>query len=72
MHDGNHGAVSDTWWVSRAFGYSLDFIGASSFIWHYQHSVAHHQHPNVPEHDGDIGFGVRFAMSADVLGGGGN
>jgi fatty acid desaturase len=60
MHDGNHGAVSRHWWISRLFGYTLDLIGASSFIWHYQHNIAHHQHPNVPGHDPDIGFGSKL------------
>jgi len=60
MHDGNHGAVSDKAWVSHLYGLGLDFIGASSFIWKYQHNVGHHQHPNIAEHDPDIGFGSKI------------
>jgi linoleoyl-CoA desaturase len=54
MHDANHGAYSGKQWVNAMIGYSLNFVGASSFNWKVQHNVLHHSFTNVHEEDEDI------------------
>ncbi|HEY0656266.1 MAG TPA: acyl-CoA desaturase, partial [Chryseosolibacter sp.] len=54
MHDANHGAYSSKKWVNNLIGYSMNFIGASSFNWKLQHNVLHHSYTNVHEEDEDI------------------
>jgi linoleoyl-CoA desaturase len=54
MHDANHGAYSKRGWVNDLIGYSLNFLGASSFNWKVQHNVLHHSFTNVHEEDEDI------------------
>jgi linoleoyl-CoA desaturase len=57
QHDGGHNAYSDRAWVNRAMAMTLDFIGASSYIWHWKHAVVHHTYPNITGHDADIDVG---------------
>lgn len=54
MHDANHGAYSNRGWINTFIGYSLNFVGASSFTWKIQHNVLHHTFTNVHEEDEDI------------------
>lgn len=54
MHDGNHGAYSDSALVNRAAGASFDLLGGSSYVWRMIHQVGHHVHTNVAERDPDI------------------
>ncbi len=54
MHDANHGAYSGKRWINSVIGYSLNFLGASSFNWKLQHNVLHHSYTNVHEEDEDI------------------
>ncbi|MCR9160531.1 MAG: acyl-CoA desaturase [bacterium] len=54
QHDGGHRAYSKRPWVSRLAAFSLDAIGASSYMWHYKHNVLHHTYPNVEQVDDDI------------------
>ena len=54
MHDANHGAYSNKRWINLVIGYSLNFLGASSFNWKLQHNVLHHSYTNVHEEDEDI------------------
>jgi linoleoyl-CoA desaturase len=54
MHDANHGAYSRKKWVNNLIGYSLNFLGGSSFNWKIQHNVLHHSYTNVHEEDEDI------------------
>lgn len=66
QHDANHGALGRR---ARWLGYSLDFIGVSSFLWRERHNHAHHTYTNVVDHDGDIDqlpF-ARFAPTQKVL-----
>jgi len=57
QHDGGHNAYSDRAWVNRAMAMTLDFIGASSYVWHWKHAVVHHTYPNITGHDADIDVG---------------
>jgi linoleoyl-CoA desaturase len=54
MHDANHGAYSRSPRVNRAFGFALDAVGASSYVWRFKHNVQHHTYSNVDGLDADI------------------
>ncbi len=54
MHDANHGAHSRTSRANRAWGLTLDLVGASSYIWRFKHNVRHHTYANVDGMDADI------------------
>eukprot|EP00818_Percolomonas_sp_WS_P001012 CAMPEP_0117437580 /NCGR_PEP_ID=MMETSP0759-20121206/1596_1 /TAXON_ID=63605 /ORGANISM="Percolomonas cosmopolitus, Strain WS" /LENGTH=530 /DNA_ID=CAMNT_0005229215 /DNA_START=29 /DNA_END=1619 /DNA_ORIENTATION=+ len=54
MHDGNHGAFSNRWYLNSLTGYSFDFMGGSSFVWRMIHTNGHHVNTNVEEKDPDI------------------
>jgi len=54
-HDANHGSFSPSRRVNRVMGYSLDVIGASSYVWRVKHNVIHHTFTNVSGVDSDIG-----------------
>jgi linoleoyl-CoA desaturase len=54
MHDANHGAYSPSPAVNRAMGLTLDFIGASSYVWRFKHNVQHHTYANVDGMDADV------------------
>ena len=54
QHDGGHKAYSRHVWVNRLAAFSLDAIGASSYMWHHKHNVLHHTYPNIERVDDDI------------------
>ena len=54
MHDGAHGSFSKHPWVNRLASLSLDFLGASSFMWNVKHNVVHHAYTNIDGVDDDI------------------
>eukprot|EP00298_Acanthocystis_sp_HF-20_P002153 c12597_g1_i1.p1 GENE.c12597_g1_i1~~c12597_g1_i1.p1 ORF type:complete len:465 (+),score=200.58 c12597_g1_i1:35-1429(+) len=47
MHDGNHGAFSPSPFLNKVAGWGMDFIGASGYVWEFQHVVGHHQYTNL-------------------------
>jgi linoleoyl-CoA desaturase len=57
QHDGGHRAYSNLPWVNRLAALSLDFIGASSYLWHWKHAILHHTYSNIPGQDTDIELG---------------
>lgn len=59
QHDANHGAYSRNKLASTIAGASLDFVGASSFMWKQQHVVGHHAYTNVDGMDPDIRVGEK-------------
>ena len=63
QHDGNHRSFSRWPVLNRISGWTLDLLGASSYLWHYQHNILHHHHTNVEGADEDIEGGplLRFA-----------
>ncbi len=65
MHDANHGAYSRGRRVNRAWGLTLDLVGASSYLWRFKHNVQHHTYSNVDGMDADIDAGpfLRLAGS---------
>ena len=54
QHDANHGAYSERKWVNRLMGFTLDLLGASSYVWHWKHNILHHTYTNVHGADHDI------------------
>lgn len=54
MHDANHGAFARRRSVNRALAYSADALGASSWLWRFQHNELHHRNTNVIGLDTDI------------------
>jgi linoleoyl-CoA desaturase len=63
MHDANHGAYSKSPAVNRWVGYSIDCMGASSFIWRTKHNTLHHTWTNVEGVDDDLEVGPLGRMS---------
>jgi linoleoyl-CoA desaturase len=63
QHDGNHKSFSKRPLLNRMSGWTLDLLGASSYMWHYQHNILHHHHTNIEGADHDIEGGplLRFA-----------
>jgi linoleoyl-CoA desaturase len=57
VHDANHGAYSRSPSVNRAWGLTLDLVGASSYLWRFKHNVQHHTYANVDGMDADIDAG---------------
>ena len=54
QHDANHGGYSERRSVNRAMSWTLDLLGASSYVWSWKHNIFHHSHPNVVGLDADI------------------
>lgn len=54
MHDGNHGSFSNRKWLNKAAGFSLDIIGANSFLWKHKHNYLHHTYTNIHGKDDDL------------------
>lgn len=63
QHDGSHQAYSSRGWVNKLMSLTLELIGGSSYIWHYQHGVLHHTWVNVAGHDSDIDVGIFGRLS---------
>jgi len=58
QHDGSHHAYSGKPWVNRLMAMTLEMIGGSAYLWHYQHVVLHHTYTNITGHDGDVDVGM--------------
>jgi len=54
MHDANHDSFSTRRWVNRALAFTSDALGASSWLWRFQHNALHHGNANVVGFDADI------------------
>jgi linoleoyl-CoA desaturase len=54
MHDANHDSFSRHRWVNRVLAYTADTLGASSWLWRFQHNTLHHGNANVVGFDADI------------------
>jgi linoleoyl-CoA desaturase len=63
QHDGNHRAFSRWPLLNRVSGLTLDLLGASSYLWHYQHNILHHHHTNVEGADEDIEGGPLLRLA---------
>ncbi|QRN98528.1 acyl-CoA desaturase [Archangium violaceum] len=54
QHDANHGGYSERKSINRLLAWTLDVLGASSYVWSWKHNIFHHSHPNVVGLDADI------------------
>ncbi|MFN8323293.1 MAG: acyl-CoA desaturase [Chitinophagales bacterium] len=54
MHDGAHGSYSSSRAINDIAASSLDFLGASSFMWRTKHNVIHHTYTNIHHFDDDL------------------
>lgn len=54
MHDGAHGSFSNKEWINELAGMSINFLGASVFMWKTKHNVIHHTYTNIDGLDDDI------------------
>ena len=63
QHDGGHQAYSNYAWINKLMAMSLDFIGGSSYNWHWKHAVFHHTDVNITGHDTDIDLGIFGRMT---------
>jgi linoleoyl-CoA desaturase len=57
MHDANHGGSSSRPRVNGIMSFTLDLLGASSFLWRLKHNVLHHTYANISGLDPDIEAG---------------
>ena len=64
MHDGSHGSYSRLPWLNRLAAGTLDFIGASSFMWRTKHNVIHHTYTNIDGWDDDLDIRPWMRMTA--------
>lgn len=53
-HDANHGSFSPHRRLNRAMSFSMDLMGASSYVWRTKHNVVHHTYTNIAGADSDI------------------
>ncbi len=53
-HDANHGSYSPSRRVNRVMSWTMDLIGASSYVWRTKHNTAHHTFTNISGADSDI------------------
>lgn len=56
QHDGSHKAFSKHAWINRLAAMTLDFVGKSSYLWHWQHDISHHTNTNLAGYDVDVMF----------------
>jgi linoleoyl-CoA desaturase len=54
MHDANHGGTSSSARVNAIMSFTLDLMGASSFLWRHKHNVLHHTYTNISTLDPDL------------------
>jgi linoleoyl-CoA desaturase len=63
MHDGAHGSFSNNPKLNMLAAFTLDFLGASSFMWNTKHNVIHHAYTNIEGIDDDIEAGILLRMA---------
>ncbi|MEM1349655.1 MAG: acyl-CoA desaturase [Myxococcota bacterium] len=63
MHDAGHRAYSNNKRLNRLMFFSVDLMGASSYIWITKHNVYHHTYANIEGVDNDLEAGdlARFS-----------
>jgi linoleoyl-CoA desaturase len=64
MHDANHGGTSSSARVNAIMSFTLDLMGASSFLWRHKHNVLHHTYTNISALDPDLEGGGRLLRLA--------
>jgi linoleoyl-CoA desaturase len=54
QHDAGHRSYAERGWVNRLMAMTMDFIGGSSYVWYWKHTVIHHRYVNITGYDNDI------------------
>ena len=54
MHDAIHGGYSNKPWMNKLMGFTVELLGASSFVWRQKHNVWHHTYTNISGLDEDL------------------
>jgi linoleoyl-CoA desaturase len=57
FHDAGHNAISEHPFVNGLASLTMNFSGASSYVWMQRHNNVHHAYPNIHEYDSDIDIG---------------
>ena len=63
MHDGSHGSFSQSKFMNTLSAYTVNILGANSFMWNMKHNVIHHTYTNIDGVDDDINVGIFMRMS---------
>jgi linoleoyl-CoA desaturase len=63
MHDGSHGSYSRSKTLNKIASFSLDILGASSFMWNTKHNIVHHTYTNIDGVDDDINAGILLRIN---------
>lgn len=63
MHDGAHGSFSKSSKLNSVAAFTLDVLGASSFMWNTKHNIIHHAYTNIEGADDDIEAGIFLRMA---------
>lgn len=63
MHDGAHGSFSTSTRFNKVAAFTLDAMGASSFMWNTKHNVVHHAYTNIEGVDDDIDAGILLRIN---------
>lgn len=63
MHDGAHGSFSPSPKLNKLAAFTLDLLGASSFMWNTKHNIIHHAYTNIEGVDNDIEAGILLRMA---------
>ena len=63
QHDGGHSAYSRRPWINRLAAWSLDLMGASSYLWYWKHDIFHHTYSNIARQDTDIELGAALRVA---------
>ncbi|MBC7552352.1 MAG: acyl-CoA desaturase [Taibaiella sp.] len=63
MHDGAHGSFSKSSKLNTVAAFSIDVLGASSFMWNTKHNIIHHAFTNIEGVDDDVEAGMLLRMA---------
>ncbi len=63
QHDAGHKAYSGHPWINTLMSWTMDMVGASSYLRHWKHGVYHHTYTNIEGHDSDIDLGILGRLS---------
>ena len=63
MHDAAHGSYSGNKHLNNVMAWSLNMMGASSFLWKIKHNLIHHSYTNIEGMDDDINIQPFFRVN---------
>lgn len=67
MHDGGHGSFSQSKHMNIFAAWTINFLGANSFMWNMKHNIIHHSYTNIEGVDDDLEVNglMRFAPTQE-------